>query len=144
MLSESRKYKLFMIMAEQSTSQQEDQHMVSIILANVGTVICFRSGNPHDERLLMPLFSPYIEQGEIANLSAFNFYARLSAVQAQEPLSGITVLLGDTGSAEIVVTVVELSRKGYALKQKPVSESSPKVKEIKAMVTNREMLEMID
>jgi len=76
MLSESRKYKLFMTMAEQSTSQQKDQQMVNIILANVGTVICFRTGNPQDERLLLPLFSPYIEAGEISNLSAFNFYAR--------------------------------------------------------------------
>ena len=75
MLSETRKYKLFMTMAEQSTSQQKDQQMVSIILANVGTVICFRTGNPQDE-MLLPLFSPYIEQGEIANLSSFNLYTQ--------------------------------------------------------------------
>ncbi len=31
MLSESRKYKLFLTMAEQSTSQQDDQQMVNII-----------------------------------------------------------------------------------------------------------------
>jgi type IV secretory pathway VirB4 component len=45
MLSESRKYKMFMMMAEQSTSQQKYQQMVDIILANVGTVICFRTDN---------------------------------------------------------------------------------------------------
>jgi hypothetical protein len=115
MLSESRKYKLFMTMAEQSTSQQKDQQMISIILANVGTVICFRTGNPIDERLLLPLFSPYIKQGEISNLPSFNFYARLSAINAQEPLSGQTILLIDDGSKEIANKVVELSRKNYAL-----------------------------
>lgn len=56
MLSESRKYKLFLTMAEQSTSQQKDQQMISILLANVGTIICFRTGNPQDEKTLLPLF----------------------------------------------------------------------------------------
>lgn len=126
MLSESRKYKLFMTMAEQSTSQQKDQQMVSVILANVGTVICFRTGNPNDERLLLPLFSPYIEQGEIANLSAFNFYARLSSVFAQEPLSGQTLLLDDRGSNEVAERVIAASRKAYAVRPKPKAAEKPK------------------
>jgi hypothetical protein len=116
MLSEARKYKLFMLMAEQSTSQQDDQQMVSIILANVGTVICFRTGNPEDERLLLPLFQPYIVAGEIANQSAFNFYAKLSAVTAQEPLSGQTLLLAGEGSSETAQEVIRLSRDQYAIK----------------------------
>jgi hypothetical protein len=121
MLSEARKYKLFMTMAEQSTSQQKDQQMVNVILANVGTVITFRSGNPADERLMLPLFSPYIEEGEIANLSAFNFYAKLSAMKAQEPLSGQTVLVRDKGSRDIAEQVIEQSRQNYAvaLSEKP-------------------------
>ena len=114
MLSEARKYKLFMLMAEQSTSQQKDQQMVSIILANVGTVICFRTGNPQDEQLLLPLFAPYIGVGEIANLPSFNYFAKLSGVSAQEPLSGRTLLLEDKGSSEIALKVVELSREQYS------------------------------
>lgn len=117
MLSESRKYKMFMVMAEQSTSQQKDQQMVSVILANVGTVISFRSGNPDDERLLLPLFSPSIEQGELSNLPAFNFYAKLSAIKPQEPLSGQTILLPDQGDEIIAQKAVELSRASFARKQ---------------------------
>ncbi len=117
MLSEARKYKLFLTMAEQSTSQQDDQQMVSIILANVGTVICFRTGNPQDEQKLLPLFSPYIEQGEISNLPAFNFYAKLSAVRTQEPLSGQTLLLNDEGSGKIRDAVVKHSHEAFAKKQ---------------------------
>lgn len=131
MLSESRKYRLFMVMAEQSTSQQSDQQMVSIILANVGTVICFRTGNPQDERVLLPLFSPYIEPGEISNLPAFNFYAKLSAIQAQEPLSGQTLLLKDEGSDTIRADAIKHSRKVFAKKQevkKKPSETAPKPK----------------
>jgi hypothetical protein len=113
MLSESRKYKLLLTMAEQSTSQQKDQQMVQVILANVGTVICFRTANPADEELLLPLFAPYISENEIANLSAYNFFARLSAVRAQEPLSGKTVLLQDDGNIVVVDRVVKLSQKKY-------------------------------
>ena len=65
---EARKYKLFLTIAEQSTSQQDEQRLVDIILANVGTVVCFRSGSPADERLVLPLFMPFIDQGGIANL----------------------------------------------------------------------------
>ncbi|MGB3009289.1 MAG: DUF87 domain-containing protein [Candidatus Saccharimonadales bacterium] len=118
LLSEARKYKMFLTMAEQSTSQQDDQQMVSIILANVGTVVCFRTGNPNDERLLLPLFSPYIEQGEINNLPAYNFYAKLSAIQPQEPMSGQTLLLEDEGSERIAELVKMNSKKLYANKQK--------------------------
>jgi hypothetical protein len=110
MLSEARKYKLFLTMAEQSTSQQDEQRLVDIILANVGTVICFRSGSPADERLVLPLFFPYIEQGEIANLPSFNFYARIAAIHSQEPMSGITVLLQNKGSESIAEQVIKSSR----------------------------------
>jgi hypothetical protein len=114
MLSESRKYKLFMTMAEQSTSQQIDQQMVNVILANVGSVICFRTGNPADERLMLPLFTPFIEEGEIANLSAYDFYAKLSSIKAQEPLSGQTVLLENLGSEATAKQVIDFSRATYS------------------------------
>ncbi|MFZ1249959.1 MAG: DUF87 domain-containing protein [Candidatus Microsaccharimonas sp.] len=130
MLSESRKYKMFMVMAEQSTSQQKDQQIVNIILANVGTVISFRTGNPNDERALLPLFSPYIEQGEISNLPAFNFYAKLSAIQPQEPLSGQTLLLEDDGNSVIAKEAIKLSRKLFAKKQEEKVEqekAQPKI-----------------
>src|SRR5690606_76055 len=114
MLSESRKYKLLLTMAEQSTSQQKDQHIVGIILANVGTVVTFRTGNPYDEKMLLPLFSPFISEGEIANLDAYTFYARLSSVKAQEPVSGRTLLLSGPGNEVLAQQAIKESRKRYA------------------------------
>ena len=122
MLSEARKYRLFLTMAEQSTSQQDDQRMVNTILANVGTVICFRSGNPADEKLLLPLFRPYVEEGDIANLPTHHFYARMSAILSQEPVSCETLLLEDEGSAETAEQAIAASRKNYATRYvKPVA-----------------------
>ena len=116
MLSEARKYRLFLTMAEQTTSQQDDQKMVQTILANVGTVICFRSGNPADERQLLPLFSPYIQEGEIANLPTYNFYGRLSAVLSQEPVSGETLVLEKIPNVATAKLVIDASRRRYAVK----------------------------
>lgn len=92
MLSEARKYKVFLTIAEQSTQQQDDQKLVNIILANVGTVVAFRTGSPKDEELLLPLFEPQIEKGEISNLPAYNFYCRIVGVESQEPMSGETIV----------------------------------------------------
>lgn len=93
MLSEARKYKVYLTMAEQSTQQQDDQKLVNIILANVGTVVVFRTGSPKDEELLLPLFEPYVEKGEISNLPAYNFYCRITGIDSQEPMSGETMLI---------------------------------------------------
>ncbi len=128
MLSEARKYKLFLVMAEQSTSQQDQQRLVDIILANVGTVVVFRSGSPADERLVLPLFKPFIEEGEIANLPSYTFYARIAAVEAQEPMSGMTVLLDDQEeNDETLKRVVISSRELFAKKMKVSGDIRNKV-----------------
>lgn len=93
MLSEARKYKLYLVMAEQSTQQQADQKMIEVILANVGTIVVFRTGSPRDEELMLPRFEPYIEKGEMSNLPAYNFYCRISGKETSEPTSGETVLV---------------------------------------------------
>lgn len=134
-------------MAEQSTAQLDEQQMVNVILANVGTVICFRSGSPDDERFLLPLFKPYIDEGEIANLPSFNFYARIAAVEAQEPLSGETLLLPDVGSKEIAKQVLASSRKLYASKYVEPPKSMPVEKKStvkKAQEPKKKILPKID
>lgn len=125
MLSEARKYRLFMLMAEQSTSQQAEQRTVNIILANVGTVICFRTGNPMDERLLLPMFRPFIEENEISNLPPFSFYARLTATKAQEPTSGQTVLLNSPQHSRQRTTVIARSRHKHARRSDLLKPNTP-------------------
>ena len=114
MLSEGRKYKLYLIMAEQSTSQQHDSKMIDIILANVGTVITFRSGNPSDEKLLLPLFRPYLKEGDISNLPSRHFYIRIAAIEAQKPFSGETLLVDGDENKEIAQKAIFSSQKNYA------------------------------
>lgn len=134
LLSEARKYKFYLTMAEQSTSQQDDQQMVNIILANVGTIICFRSGNPADEKLALPLFEPYIEKGEIANLPSFNFYMRVSAQKSHEPLSGETVVLEESQSQN-ADKIIKRSRSHWSTK--PHGTQPPKYSSEQSQVPKR-------
>jgi len=90
--------------------------LVNITLANTATVICFRTANPEDERLILPQFQPYVEKGEIASLPSYRFYMRLGALNPEEPFSGETILT-EIGENNIRVNeVVESSRKKFANK----------------------------
>jgi hypothetical protein len=115
MLSEARKYKLNLVMAEQSTSQQKDKNLVSVVLANVGTTVSFRSANPDDEKLMLPQFAPYVIEGEIANLPSFHFYTKINALNPEEPFSGETVPVKIEADKGKINSLIESSRSKYAI-----------------------------
>ena len=119
MLSESRKYKLNLTIAEQSTSQQNDRDLVNIVLANVGTVVCFKTANPQDEKLMLPQFEPYVNEGEIYNLPAFHFYIKVSALRPEEPFSGETIVLPTSDTTNKIQSLIDVSRKNNAHKYTP-------------------------
>ena len=127
-LSEARKYRLGAILAHQTTSQLEDVSLVNITLANTGTVICFRTANPEDERMILPQFRPYIEQGEIASLPSYHFYMRLGAMNPEEPFSGVTTPVHMPFSQSRINEVVESSRKSYAKKYEALAVVPRQVK----------------
>ena len=115
-LSEARKYRLNAVLAHQTTSQLEDKSLVNITLANTGTVICFRTANPEDERLILPQFKPYIKEGEIASLPSFNFYMKINAIQSEEPFSGVTIPIEIAPNQDRENEIINESRKNYATK----------------------------
>jgi hypothetical protein len=120
-LSGGRKFGLRITIAEQSTSQQKDKDIVNIILANVGTVICFRTAGLHDEQYMLNQFSPYVEKGELANLPRYSFYMKISAVEPEEPFSGKTLKINIEKDEVKLKRLIEASRKNYAtLYEKPV------------------------
>lgn len=115
MLSEARKYGLVLTMVEQSTSQQKDRNLVNVLLANVGTVVTFRSANPEDEKLMLPQFVPYVDRGEIANLPTYNFYMKIGALNPVEPFSGETMPLNFKTDKAKIERLTQLSRDKNAI-----------------------------
>jgi len=133
-LSEARKYKLNAILAHQTTSQLEDKSLVNVTLANIGTVICFRTANPEDERLILPQFIPYVQPGEIDNLPSFHFYIKIAALHPEEPFSGETMPIAIPDNESKVQAIIEASRNHFATlfvaktikKPKPALPQKPK------------------
>ena len=96
MLSEARKYGLNLIMSQQSAQQQGNHKLTEILLANVGTLITFRTGSPADSNLLTPLYSPFIEKSDLSNMPSYQFCIKVTALKAEPPTSGITKLTPDS------------------------------------------------
>jgi len=114
LLSGGRKFGLRLTIAEQSTAQQDDRNMVNVILANTGTIICFRTASPIDEQLMLDQFSPYVKKGDIGNLPRFKFYMKLSAVEPEEPFSGQTIPIVLDRDENRFNQLIEASRKNWA------------------------------
>lgn len=138
MLSEGRKYKLRVTIAEQSTSQQDDRNIVNVILANVTTVVCFRSANYIDEELMLNQFAPYVTRGEIANLPKYNFYIKVSALEPEEAYSGETIYIPVKKDIKKFEKLIEASRKNWAIVYQKVNP------QVRYMVTKANDAEHLD
>lgn len=74
-LSEARKYRLCMIMANQFVAQLSDE-IKTAVFGNVGTIAAFRVG-VDDAEYLEGQFTPTFDKTDLINLSAGNAYIRL-------------------------------------------------------------------
>ena len=75
MLSELRKYRVSLILAQQYLSQVETE-IRDAVLGNVGTLIAFRVG-PQDVGVLVRELAPEFDAEDILRLPNFRFYIRL-------------------------------------------------------------------
>jgi hypothetical protein len=140
MLSEARKYKLSVTMAHQSITQLEELDMLGTILSNASTVVCFRTGSPMDAQYLLPLFRPYIEEGDLTHLPGYNFYIQTNVIDPQEPTSGQTLLIRGEGSEDAKEAVIQSSRKLYG--RKYIEPKKPKVSTVPTDKTSEQSKNM--
>jgi hypothetical protein len=75
MLSESRKYKLDLILAMQYVDQLEEE-VRNALFENVGTLIVFRVG-PDSARDLEPQFAPTLAKEDLMNVGRYRIYLKL-------------------------------------------------------------------
>jgi DNA replication protein DnaC len=120
MLAESRKYKLFLTISEQSLSSQDETER-SMLLANIGSLINFRTSSPNDEKILLNFYKPQLESGDLMNLPLHYFYLKLSSSDQNTATSckGIGSLMAD--SRLKAREIIEMSQTSYGFK--PVSAS---------------------
>ncbi len=127
-LSEARKYRLDTILAHQTISQIEDQDLLKVILANVGTVVSYRTSNPTDEDFILPLFAPQVKEHQIANLPSFNFYIKINGVIPQDAFTGSTYDFTTPKDENIEQLVIENSRAKYGADVETLKKLDEKLK----------------
>ena len=75
MLSELRKFKVGMVMANQYLSQL-DPKIRDAVLGNVGSIVCFRLGYD-DARIMEKIFHPIFSASDFMNLANYDIYLKL-------------------------------------------------------------------
>ena len=94
MLSELRKYRVNLILANQYLSQI-DRVVLDGILGNVGTIISFRVG-PVDAEFLAKEFAPVFKASDLMNLPNYHIYLKLMIDGAvSPPFSATTITVKD-------------------------------------------------
>jgi len=123
-LSEARKYRLNLIVANQFTGQMQDE-VKNAVFGNVGTIVSFRVGVT-DANYLQHEFQPVFNEGDLINVDRFNAYVR--TVVRGEPVSPFSVDMTRDMSKEkamsnprIAELIKELSRLKYAKEERQVS-----------------------
>lgn len=127
-LSEARKYRLNTILAHQTISQIEDKDLLKIILANVGSIVSFRTSNPEDENMMLPLFAPEVEKHEISNLPSYHFYMKINAIEPQNAFTGEIDRFDIDDGSDTRDTVIKFSREIYGVTLKSDGRNNTKIK----------------
>ncbi|HET9946879.1 MAG TPA: DUF87 domain-containing protein [Patescibacteria group bacterium] len=116
-LSEARKYRLNLIVANQFTGQMQDE-VKNAVFGNVGTIVSFRVGVT-DANYLQHEFQPVFNEADLINVDRFNAYIR--TVVRGEPVSPFSVDMTRDMSKEAAMSnprvaelIKELSRLKYA------------------------------
>lgn len=86
-LSEARKYKLNLIVANQFVAQIEED-VKNAVFGNVGTLITFRVGVP-DANFLQHEFAPVFTESDLTNIERFHVYIKTNV--ANEPIPAFSM-----------------------------------------------------
>jgi len=86
-LSEARKYKLNLIVANQFTSQMEDE-VKNAVFGNVGTLVSFRVG-VGDANYLQHEYTPTFNEADLLNIERFNVF--IKTIVRNEPVTPFTM-----------------------------------------------------
>lgn len=124
-LSEARKYRLSMFMANQYISQL-DEKVRDSVFGNVGSSIAFRVGND-DAEFLVKQFAPAFDASDLSNIQ--NHYAATKIISRGAPTTPFSMreIMPPLGNSkpEQLEAMRELSRKLYA---KPKDEVGAEIK----------------
>jgi hypothetical protein len=131
-LSEARKYGLYLILSHQYLGQLEEK-IREAIFGNVGTIISFRVGI-EDAQILAREFYPIFNQEDLIKLPNYHIYLKLMINgKVSQPFSAITLPPAQK-KRSFKEKIIDLSRKTYAKPRESVERESLR----KPILTQRE------
>jgi len=114
-LSEARKYRLSLIVANQFIAQM-DEHIKNAVFGNVGTLVSFRVG-VNDAEYLQNHFEPVFDKHDLMNVPVGNVYMKLLVKGAPSPAFSLMVdweaISAMRKNKEVGETIRQLSRVRY-------------------------------
>lgn len=129
-LSEARKYRLSLIVANQFIGQI-DEEIKNAVFGNVGTMVSFRVGVP-DANFLQHEFAPTFNEQDLANIERFHVY--IKTIVGNEPVPAFSMsLMKDMEEVnarmnpKLAEMIKQLSRLKYG-KDKEIIEADMKVR----------------
>jgi hypothetical protein len=130
-LSEARKYRLSMIMANQFISQLEEP-IRDAVFGNVGNMVGFRVG-PEDAEFMAKQFAPQFDKDDIINTPNLNAVARIINKGAVTPAFSLKEIFPPIGvkTPGIYDQMVQISRQNYA---RPKAEVAAEIAKALAVV----------
>ncbi len=121
-LSESRKYKLNLVIAHQYIEQMEEE-VRDAVFGNVGTTVVFRVG-PFDAEVLETIFMPKFTKEDIASLDKRQIYLTLMVDGVgTAPFSAVTIPPIEPPPASYRELVIESSRKQFTAARAGIEEA---------------------
>ncbi len=132
-LSEARKYRLCLILANQYLGQLEEMtpagrstKVRDAVFGNVGTIICFRVG-AEDAEFLEKEFVPEFTIDDLVNLGKYNIYLKLMINGlAGRPFSAETLPPTSIPESSAREKIIKVSRERYGTQRKIIEEKISK------------------
>jgi CxxC-x17-CxxC domain-containing protein len=132
-LSEARKYRLSLVLANQYLAQLEEMTPVGkstrvrdAIFGNVGTIIVFRVG-AEDAEFLVKEFQPEFTAEDLINLEKYHICIKLMIDGvASNPFSAVTLPLREKPQKSYKETIIRVSRERYGTPRQLIEEKIEK------------------
>lgn len=120
-LSEARKYRLSLTMANQYIAQLEDTGVKDAVFGNVGTMISFRVG-AQDASAIEKEFNPPFESRDLINLERQHIYIKMTIDGKASDAFSAKVLTVTQAEEDNIQKIVEHSRSLYTKSRVEVEE----------------------
>lgn len=124
-LSEARKYRLELVIANQYLNQLVDNKgnkgVRDAVLANAGTVVCFRIGT-EDAEVLAKEFAPVFGSYDLVNIEQYTAYVKMLIDNTAAKPFNMMTYPPLAGNKEVATAIKELSRRKYGRPKEIVEE----------------------